>query len=168
MSLSHGESGFFPNKNVERANESDTWVLHKTNICVSQSVIPLNKEQIYPTPKTKSGSEKYQINSYTEKKSSTSNSNKIKSDNSYMQMRFDINPDRSLQISGLLRFFFARHGERIDLTFGASWLEQAFDKQGKYRRTNLNMPGNLPIRNSKRDFVGKITLEIILVITLLI
>lgn len=72
-----------------------------------------------------------------------------------MQMRFDINPDRSLQMSGLLRLFFARHGERIDLTFGNAWLEQSFDKQGKYRRTNLNMPGNLPIRNSKRDFVGK-------------
>lgn len=42
----------------------------------------------------------------------------------------------------------------MDLAFGPQWIEQSFDRAGKYRRTNLNMPLDLPQRPSKRDFLG--------------
>jgi len=71
-----------------------------------------------------------------------------------LKNRFQANPHRSLQNSGALRFFFARHGERIDLAFGPQWIEQAFDRNGKYRRINLNMPSDLPTRTVKREFIG--------------
>lgn len=71
-----------------------------------------------------------------------------------MQKRFQSNPHRSMQVQGSLKFFFVRHGERVDLAFGPQWIEQSFDRAGKYRRTNLNMPLDLPTRNSKRDFLG--------------
>lgn len=61
---------------------------------------------------------------------------------------------KSQQINGVLRYFFVRHGERIDLSFGPQWIEQAFDRNGKYRRINLNMPYELPQRSSKREFLG--------------
>ena len=61
---------------------------------------------------------------------------------------------KSQQINGVLRYFFVRHGERIDLSFGPQWIEQAFDRNGKYRRVNLNMPYELPQRSSKREFLG--------------
>lgn len=72
----------------------------------------------------------------------------------YMQERFRANPQRSLQASNLLRFFIARHGERIDLTFGLQWIEKSFDQNGKYKRVNLNMPNDLPVRSTKREFIG--------------
>lgn len=71
-----------------------------------------------------------------------------------MQERFRANPQRSLQASNLLRFFIARHGERIDLTFGLQWIEKSFDQNGKYKRVNLNMPNDLPVRSTKREFIG--------------
>lgn len=170
VAVSTGESGFFPNKFVERANETDTWVLHKSNICIGKSST-LNETRIIETNKANNGSraksnlfEKLLVNNNEIKQAPQqppSSSPRVipivtlpGSDNQFMQMRFNSNQERSLQVPNLLRFFISRHGERIDLTFGAAWLEQAFDKAGKYRRTNLNMPANLPIRNSKRDFIG--------------
>jgi hypothetical protein len=81
-------------------------------------------------------------------------SNIFYSENPLIQKKFQINPHKSMQNTGLLRFFFVRHGERIDLAFGPQWIEQSFDRQGKYRRVNLNMPNDLPIRPSKREFLG--------------
>jgi hypothetical protein len=81
-------------------------------------------------------------------------SNIFYSENPLMQKKFQLNPHKSMQTASLLRFFFVRHGERIDLAFGPQWIEQSFDRQGKYRRVNLNMPNDLPIRPSKREFLG--------------
>jgi hypothetical protein len=133
-------------------------------LAASSSVI-VKQEQ---TQRTKSNVEKAKANSpssvttatisannqLTIELKKTSKTNGFLSENAFMQMRFEAMPERSLQTSGLLRFFFGRHGERVDLTFGAQWLEQAFDKNGKYRRVNLNMPTSLPIRSSKREFIG--------------
>jgi len=69
-----------------------------------------------------------------------------------MRKKFEAIPQKSLQSQGLLRFFFVRHGERIDLAFGPQWIEQAYDRNGKYR--NLNMPQDLPHRANKREFLG--------------
>jgi ubiquitin-associated and SH3 domain-containing protein len=71
-----------------------------------------------------------------------------------MRKKFEAIPQKSLQSQGLLRFFFVRHGERIDLAFGPQWIEQAYDRNGKYRRINLNMPQDLPHRGNKREFLG--------------
>ena len=76
------------------------------------------------------------------------------SENPNMKKKFEMNPQRALQAPGALRFFFVRHGERVDLAFGPQWIEQAFDRNGKYRRINLNMPNDLSARPSKRDFLG--------------
>jgi hypothetical protein len=49
-----------------------------------------------------------------------------------MQKKFQSSPHKSMQTPGLLRFFFVRHGERIDLAFGPQWIDQSFDRQGEY------------------------------------
>ena len=45
------------------------------------------------------------------------------------------------------RIFIMRHAERVDITFGPSWISQFFDDRGGYHRRNLNMPKRLPSRN---------------------
>ncbi len=160
IALSNGESGFFPNKNLSRTNEAETWIQHKSNLCISKASSIRQEQELLYSQRSKSSIEKYQKQTSPQILPETSSegllSQKIlaNSENIFMHGRFISNPERSQQFPNQLRFFFARHGERIDLTFGANWLEEAFDKQGKYRRTNLNMPSMLPIRNSKRDFIG--------------
>ena len=90
----------------------------------------------------------------SESKLFTFKPNPFHSESEYMQEKFRANPQKSLQISDLLRFFIARHGERIDLTFGIQWIEKSFDQNGKYKRVNLNMPNDLPIRNTRKEFIG--------------
>jgi ubiquitin-associated SH3 domain-containing protein len=53
-----------------------------------------------------------------------------------------------------MNFVILRHGERVDLVFGPQWIETSFDRNGNYRRTNLNMPTALPHRPIKRDYNG--------------
>jgi len=66
-----------------------------------------------------------------------------------------VDPLSSTSNPGLIRLFCFRHGERVDLAFGPSWPELAFDKSGNYHRINLNMPMSLPNRrNPFRDFIG--------------
>jgi ubiquitin-associated SH3 domain-containing protein len=47
-----------------------------------------------------------------------------------------------------------RHGERVDFTFntgGIHWTKRAFDDSARYRPFNLNMPRNLPKRQTGPD-----------------
>lgn len=47
-----------------------------------------------------------------------------------------------------LRMVIVRHGERVDRYFGPNWTESAFDHDGQYRRTHVNLPLRLPTRSN--------------------
>lgn len=51
------------------------------------------------------------------------------------------------------KLFIVRHGERVDSTFGANWIDHVFDKAtGSYHRINLNLPKKMVKRKDYKDF----------------
>lgn len=48
--------------------------------------------------------------------------------------------------------FVMRHGERCDFVFSRNWCDKCFDANGKYTRTNLNLPRVMVKRKSHIDF----------------
>jgi len=51
-----------------------------------------------------------------------------------------------------LRFIIIRHGERIDVMYGAGWTQRAFDYNGQYYPFDSNMPPSLPHRKNWIDY----------------
>jgi hypothetical protein len=51
-----------------------------------------------------------------------------------------------------LRFIIIRHGERVDLTYGAGWIQRAFNYTGQYYPFDGNMPPTLPYRMNMLDY----------------
>jgi hypothetical protein len=51
-----------------------------------------------------------------------------------------------------LRFIIIRHGERVDVMFGAGWTQRAFDQVGNYYPFDPNMPPALPPRRNWLDY----------------
>jgi hypothetical protein len=51
-----------------------------------------------------------------------------------------------------LRFIIIRHGERVDVMFGAGWTQRAFDAAGHYHSFDTNMPPSLPYRANWQDY----------------
>lgn len=45
----------------------------------------------------------------------------------------------------VFNIFVVRHGERVDAVFG-DWVSHCFDSHGAYRRLDLNLPAELPLR----------------------
>ncbi|CAF2390561.1 unnamed protein product [Rotaria sp. Silwood2] len=51
-----------------------------------------------------------------------------------------------------LRFIIIRHGERVDVMYGAGWTQRAFDRTGRYYPFEANMPPSLPHRANWVDY----------------
>jgi len=51
-----------------------------------------------------------------------------------------------------LRFIVIRHGERVDVVYGAGWTQKAFDQAGHYYPFDSNMPSSLPHRINWIDY----------------
>ncbi|CAF0895705.1 unnamed protein product [Rotaria sp. Silwood1] len=51
-----------------------------------------------------------------------------------------------------LRFIIIRHGERVDVMYGAGWTQRAFDRAGRYYPFDANMPPSLPHRANWLDY----------------
>ena len=51
-----------------------------------------------------------------------------------------------------LRFIIIRHGERVDVVYGAGWTKRAFTPTGQYYQFDANMPPSLPPRKNLYDF----------------
>lgn len=84
-------------------------------------------------------------------KTNKNNSGKLQSKS---ERTLIVNNRNILEGGEQLRFFLARHAERVDQAIGNLWYEKAFDQNGKYTRINLNLPNRLPFRADKRDFIG--------------
>ena len=128
----------FASKNVERVAEPDLWQLHRNYGLIQNS----------------------STKNISEVKSKQQNINDAVSiqflflrcfQSDFFQSKKQ--PNR-LSTPGDLKFVILRHAERVDLVFGQQWLDTSFDHYGNYRRTNLNMPQQVPPRASKRDFYG--------------
>lgn len=47
-----------------------------------------------------------------------------------------------------------RHAERIDFTFGYTWVQSCFDEKTKeYKRRDLNQPATLPVRSDPAEYI---------------
>lgn len=133
-SLGTGMSGLLPENYVNRADESDTWVVHSSH-SIHNCASPLT------SGRTVGG---------------------LLFDGQYNDSLLDSLVDTP-NLSGLCppmqvsrsagqscpskrRLFVCRHGERMDVVFGKHWITQCFDAKGRYIRSNLNMPSSLPSR----------------------
>uniref|UniRef100_A0A8C9XWJ2 Ubiquitin-associated and SH3 domain-containing protein B n=1 Tax=Sander lucioperca TaxID=283035 RepID=A0A8C9XWJ2_SANLU len=140
-SLGSGLSGLLPENYVNRADESDTWVVHGSHSmlnCASPSNSgsavsgllfdgQLNEcllDSLMDTPGLAGLCPPMQV----------------------------LRPTSQSSLSKM-RLFVCRHGERMDVVFGKHWITQCFDSKGRYIRSNLNMPSSLPARiGGHRDY----------------
>ncbi|KAE8288286.1 Ubiquitin-associated and SH3 domain-containing protein B [Larimichthys crocea] len=139
-SLGTGLSGLLPENYVNRADESDTWVVHGSHSvlnCASPS---------------SSGSSV--AASLFDGKLSDSLLDSLMDPCSLAGI-CPLQVSRPMSSSSLskMRLFVCRHGERMDVVFGKHWVAQCFDSKGRYIRSNLNMPPSLPARSGgHRDY----------------
>uniref|UniRef100_H2ZUS6 Ubiquitin associated and SH3 domain containing A n=1 Tax=Latimeria chalumnae TaxID=7897 RepID=H2ZUS6_LATCH len=137
LGISHktGCRGFLPENYTEKSNESDTWVRHRTYTFSETPELPPKK-----------GSEPYNKLPHLGNGESY-NTKTTKSVSKILSTQLEkITPSRR-------RLLIVRHGERVDHVFGKSWLQQCISIEGKYVRSDLNFPSNLPRRNGGgKDF----------------
>ncbi|XP_060054792.1 ubiquitin-associated and SH3 domain-containing protein A [Erinaceus europaeus] len=123
-----GCRGFLPENYTERADESDTWVKHRT-YTFNRAPEPRRdldaggrrsgEPPIPHTPGNRSAASTQAIQATVTRRS----------------------------------MLVVRHGERVDQVFGKGWLQQCSTPDGAYYRPDLNFPGSLPQRRGGlRDF----------------
>ncbi|XP_008068373.1 ubiquitin-associated and SH3 domain-containing protein A isoform X2 [Carlito syrichta] len=123
-----GCRGFLPENYTDRANESDTWIKHRTytfslatdpNIRKDNEASSRCDGEFCPPPTSRSFNSIQALQATVARKS----------------------------------VLVVRHGERVDQVFGKSWLQQCSTPDGKYYRPDLNFPCSLPRRsNGIKDF----------------
>ncbi|XP_068457403.1 ubiquitin-associated and SH3 domain-containing protein B [Clinocottus analis] len=140
-SLGMGLSGLLPENYVNRADESDTWVVHGSHsmlTCASPS---------------NSGSAVAGLLFDGQLNDSLLDSFMTPSGLTGLCPPMQVSRPTSQSSLSKMRLFVCRHGERMDVVFGKHWITQCFDSKGRYIRSNLNMPSSLPARSGgHRDY----------------
>ncbi|XP_029794763.1 ubiquitin-associated and SH3 domain-containing protein A isoform X2 [Suricata suricatta] len=123
-----GCRGFLPENYTEQANESDTWVKHRTYTFSLATDLASRKDG--------------------------ETSSRRNGELHPCQTPRDVSSIQALQATIARKSVLAvRHGERVDQIFGKSWLQQCSTPDGKYYRPDLNFPCSLPRRsNGIKDF----------------
>ncbi|XP_065224414.1 ecdysteroid-phosphate phosphatase-like [Planococcus citri] len=127
-----GCSGLFPINYTERTAETDSWTLHKS--------VPLFEQDNEPE------AAELPVSDYL------CTSNMTSYDNASTASMCSLNTNEAENNAGIQNkpssdILVMRHGERVDFTFG-NWIPTCFNKEGKYIRTDLNMPVILPQRQN--------------------
>ncbi|XP_028322297.1 ubiquitin-associated and SH3 domain-containing protein B [Gouania willdenowi] len=131
-SLGTGLSGLLPENYVNRADESDTWVVHGSHSFVSSA-----------SPSNCSSSRGLMLDGKTNE---TLDSMVDSSSLTALCPPMTVSKAAAPSSPSRMRLFVCRHGERMDVVFGKHWVTQCFDSKGRYVRSNLNMPSSLPAR----------------------
>ncbi|KAJ8266260.1 hypothetical protein GJAV_G00128400 [Gymnothorax javanicus] len=141
-SLSTGLSGLLPENYISRADECDTWVFHGSHSFLSCA-----------SPSASVGAVGGLCDGLLDGRLLDD-----RSPGDPSSINVICQPMQVLRVNSQSRLpkrtlFVCRHGERMDVVFGKHWLSQCFDAKGRYMRTNLNMPPNLPARSGGfRDY----------------
>eukprot|EP00794_Sanderia_malayensis_P003722 gene3722-4243_t len=157
-----GRSGIFPANFTVQSNEYKCWCLHrvfKLADSASNDKVDGRSYPVHEHVELKTSGEKDQSSKITAEQLLTrsAGSVSIPKNKSYPIMSGTSTLPRSyshatsprlmqsLDVKAR-RIFLIRHAERVDTTFGHTWVGQFFDEQGGYHRRNLNMPRRLPSR----------------------
>uniref|UniRef100_A0A8C6WGQ5 Ubiquitin-associated and SH3 domain-containing protein B n=1 Tax=Neogobius melanostomus TaxID=47308 RepID=A0A8C6WGQ5_9GOBI len=142
-SLGTGLSGLLPENYVNRADESDTWVVHGSH-SIHNCASPLTSGRSVGGLLLDGQLNDSLLDSLIDTPS-------LSGLCPPMQVQYIVS---TLQpCSSKRRLFVCRHGERMDVVFGKHWISQCFDSKGHYIRSNLNMPTSLPSRSGcYRDY----------------
>jgi len=155
-----GASGYLPTNYVERTAETTAWTLHtvvpftgdQTTQCDNQtaessagSTSSLDRlVGAQETPDTRSLHD-LEVESLYAKVSRESPSGDGHVDYDQQGDDCTVSSSTPTRPSGPRQIFIARHGERVDFTFG-QWIPYSFDKERRYQRKDLNMPPSVPER----------------------
>lgn len=140
-SLSTGLSGLLPENYVNRADESDTWVVHGS-FSFLNCASPSNSSSTVGGLFFDGQQNDSLLDSLVDPPSLPG-----------LCLPMQVSRPASQPSLSRMRLFVCRHGERMDVVFGKHWVTQCFDSKGRYIRSNLNMPTSLPARSGgHRDF----------------
>lgn len=140
-SLSTGLSGLLPENYVNRADESDTWVVHGSYSFLN-CASPSNSSSTVGGLFFDGQQNDSLLDSLVDPPSLPG-----------LCLPMQVSRPASQPSLSKMRLFVCRHGERMDVVFGKHWVTQCFDSKGRYIRSNLNMPTSLPARSGgHRDF----------------
>ncbi|XP_037030338.1 protein UBASH3A homolog isoform X1 [Bradysia coprophila] len=139
-----GASGYFPESYTRRTAESDAWTIHETvplSKCIGPSISSLDTDTVDGSVDSGDSMINHQL-MYLHDAAKSALFDLSNSNNSNASVSNDENVK-------CRRIYIARHGERVDFTFGR-WIPHCFDA-GKYTRKDLNMPKHLPDRINGPD-----------------